>query len=163
DHAGSLRDRRRGGPADAGAQRVPRGRSRGRADRGAQAAPDQVRQRPQRDVLPPRGREHRSHRGPVQGAQARLRRRTIPLPGALACGAGLGGGTIVAALVIVRTLEHHVSAPNYQEGAADPILAGTMAGLAVGATFGWRRSRWLDNLWQRGVIGALSAVGALLL
>jgi len=83
--------------------------------------------------------------------------------GALACGAGLGGGTIVAALVIVRALEHHVSAPNYQEGTADPILAGTMAGLAVGATFGWRRSRWLDNLWQRGVIGALSAVGALLL
>ncbi|HYU00168.1 MAG TPA: hypothetical protein VEK85_07305 [Gemmatimonadales bacterium] len=83
--------------------------------------------------------------------------------GALACGAGLGGGTIVAALVIVRTLEHHVSASNYQESAADPVLAGTLAGLAVGATFGWRRSRWLDNVWQRGVIGALSTVGALLL
>jgi hypothetical protein len=82
--------------------------------------------------------------------------------GALACGAGLGGGTIVAALVIVRTLEHHVSAPQYQESAADPVLAGTLAGLAVGATFGWRRSRRLDNLWQRGVIAVLSTVGALL-
>ena len=83
--------------------------------------------------------------------------------GALACGAGLGGGTIVAALVIVRALEHHVSAPHYQESAADPVLAGTLAGLAVSATFGWRRSRWLDNLWQRGVIGVLSAVGALIM
>ena len=83
--------------------------------------------------------------------------------GALACGGGLGGGTIVAALVIVRTLEHHVSASHYQESAADPVLAGTLAGLAVGATFGWRRSHRLANLWQRGVIAVLSAVGALLL
>ena len=82
--------------------------------------------------------------------------------GALACGTGLGGGTVVAALVIVRALEHHVSAPGYEEGAADPVLAGTLAGLAVAAAFGWRRSRALDNIWQRGVIGALAAVGALL-
>src|SRR2546422_5597462 len=45
--------------------------------------------------------------------------------GALACGTGLGGGTIVTALVIVRTLEHHVTASNYQESGADPVLAGT--------------------------------------
>ena len=69
--------------------------------------------------------------------------------GSLACGTGFGGGTIVAALVIVRTLEHHVSGPGAQESAADPVLAGTLAGLAVGATFGWLRSRWLDNLWQQ--------------
>jgi len=72
--------------------------------------------------------------------------------GALACGAGLGGGTVVAALVMVRV----------QESAADPVLAGTIAGLAVAATFGWRRSRAIDNVWQRGVIAVMSAVGALL-
>ena len=82
--------------------------------------------------------------------------------GALACGSGLGGGTIVAALVIVRALERHTAAPNYQETAADPVLAGTLAGLAVAATFGWRRSRALDNVFQRGVIGTLSAMGALI-
>jgi len=82
--------------------------------------------------------------------------------GGLACGTGFGGGTIVAALVIVRTLEHQVSGAGTQESAADPVLAGTLAGLAVGATFGWHRTRWLDNVWQRGVIGVLSAVGALL-
>jgi len=82
--------------------------------------------------------------------------------GGLACGTGFGGGTIVAALVIVRTLEHHVNPSSTQESAADPVLAGTLAGLAVGATFGWHRSRWLDNVWQRGVIGVLSAVGAII-
>ena len=83
--------------------------------------------------------------------------------GSLACGTGLGGGTIVAALVIVRTLERHVSPSGSQESAAaDPVLAGTLAGLAVGAAFGWHRSRSLDSVWQRGVIGVLSAVGALL-
>src|SRR5213078_5194764 len=29
-------------------------------------------------------------------------------------------------------------------------------------TFSWRRAAPLDNLWQRGVIGAMSAVGAVL-
>jgi len=83
--------------------------------------------------------------------------------GSLACGAGFGGGTIVAALVIVRALEGHVSAANYEDSAADPVLIGTFAGLVVGAGFGWWRSRALSNIWQRGVIAVLSAVGGLLL
>lgn len=83
--------------------------------------------------------------------------------GSLACGAGFGGGTIVAALVIVRVLEGHVSAANYEDSAADPVLIGTFAGLVVGAGFGWWRSRTLNNFWQRGVIAALSAVGGVIL
>jgi hypothetical protein len=82
--------------------------------------------------------------------------------GALGCGAGLGGGTIVTVLVMVRALERHVSAVNYEESAADPVLAGAFAGLAVAAAFGWRRSRALDNVGQRGVIALLAAVGALI-
>ena len=82
--------------------------------------------------------------------------------GSLACGTGLGGGTIVAGLVIVRALEHEVAAVTYEASAADPVLASIVAGLAVAATFGWRRSRGLDNVWQRGVIGVMSAVGAIL-
>jgi hypothetical protein len=76
---------------------------------------------------------------------------------------GYGGGTIVAALVIVRTLEGHVSVANYQESAADPVLVGAFAGLAVAAGFGWRRSRALNNVWQRGVIAVMAAVGAVLI
>jgi len=82
--------------------------------------------------------------------------------GALGAGAGVGGGTIVAALVIVRVLEHHVHALNYEESAADPVLAGTFAGLALAAAFGWRKSGRLENIWQRGVIAVLSAVGGLM-
>jgi hypothetical protein len=83
--------------------------------------------------------------------------------GALACGAGFGGGTIVAALVIVRTLEHHVRAASYDESAADPVLVGVFAGLAVAAGFAWWRSRSLDNVWQRGVIAVMAAVGGVLI
>jgi hypothetical protein len=82
--------------------------------------------------------------------------------GALACGMGLGGGTIVAALVIVRTLEGHVSVASYEESAADPVLVGSFAGMAVAAGFGWWRSRPLDNIWQRGVIAVMAAVGAVI-
>jgi hypothetical protein len=82
--------------------------------------------------------------------------------GALACGMGFGGGTIVVALVIVRTLEGHVSATSYEESAADPVLVGSFAGMAVAAGFGWWRSRSLDNVWQRGVIAVMAAVGAVL-
>jgi hypothetical protein len=77
--------------------------------------------------------------------------------GALGSGAGFGGGAIVAALVIVRALER------YEDSAANPVLVGTFAGIAVAAGLGWWRSRSLDNIGQRGVIAVMAAVGALLL
>lgn len=83
--------------------------------------------------------------------------------GALTCGAGFGGGTIVAGLVIVRSLERQASAAAFEEIAGDPVLAATFAGLVVAATFGWRRTRALENLWQRGVIEVMAAVGAVLI
>ena len=54
-----------------------------------------------------------------------------------------------------------------RQGATDsdasfPLLAGAFAGIVIGAFFGWQRSAPLDNVSQRGVIGVLSAVGALL-
>ena len=64
--------------------------------------------------------------------------------GALACGAGLGGGTIIAALLGLFVVQ------KFGTG-------------RVGAAFGWRKSRALENLWQRGVIAVLATVGALLL
>lgn len=82
--------------------------------------------------------------------------------GALACGLGLGGGTIVAALLVVQALQRRLDPASYRQAAADPLVIGLVAGIMVGATFGWRRSRTLDNIWQRGVIGVLASVGALL-
>jgi len=82
--------------------------------------------------------------------------------GALMSGVGLGGGTIVAGLAIVRSLERHAGAAGYEDVAGDPVIVATLAGLLVAATFGWRRTRALENMWQRGVIGVMSLVGALL-
>ena len=67
------------GPADARAQGQPRRRRRGRAHRGAAPAPDPLRQRAQRDLLPSRGGQHRAHRGAGQGAEARLPGRPLPV------------------------------------------------------------------------------------
>jgi hypothetical protein len=43
------------------------------------------------------------------------------------------------------------------------LLAGLAAGLFVAVFFAWRRSAPIDNMWQRGVIAVLAAVGALLI
>jgi len=82
--------------------------------------------------------------------------------GALACGAGLGGATITFAQLLVKLLQGRIDPAGYREAAADPLLAGLLAGITVAALFGGRRSLPLENLWQSGVIGVLAGVGALL-
>lgn len=84
--------------------------------------------------------------------------------GALACGLGLGGGTITLTSAVVRAFQN-VDLARYGQPLPDAsllLLGGAFAGIAVGAGFGWSRSAALDNLSQRGVIAVLSAVGALL-
>ena len=83
--------------------------------------------------------------------------------GALACGIGLGGGTITLFLLVLRAVQR-IDLARYGESLSDtPLdLIGLFVGIVVAAFFGWRRSTALDNLWQRGVIAMLGAVGALL-
>ena len=82
---------------------------------------------------------------------------------ALAAGTGLGGATCTLGQGIVAVLRERVEDPTYfQFVGGDPLLAGLAAGVALAAIFGWRRSRGIDNLWQRGVIAVLASVGALL-
>ena len=83
--------------------------------------------------------------------------------GALATGAGLGGGVATLAQIFVELLQTRLEPADYQRVAGDPLLAGLLAGIAVAALFAWRRSTPLENLWQSGVIGVLAAVGALLI
>ena len=83
--------------------------------------------------------------------------------GALATGAGLGGGVATLAQGVVAILRDRVDPEYYQFVGADPLLAGLVAGIVVAALFAWRRSTPLENLWQSGVIGVLAAVGALLI
>jgi len=82
--------------------------------------------------------------------------------GALATGVGLGGATVTLAQGVVSVLRERVDPMYYPFVGGDPLLAGLAAGVALAAIFGWRRSRGIDNIWQRGVIGVLSAVGAIL-
>ena len=79
ERQGHLRHRRRRRSADAGAQGRARGDGRRRGDRGKDVPPGELRQHPERDVLPSRGRVDRADRGAVQGEEARLQGRPVPL------------------------------------------------------------------------------------
>jgi len=84
--------------------------------------------------------------------------------GSLACGVGLGGGTTTVSVLVVRASQG-LQLSRYGEALSDwslDVIVGLATGMAVAAFFGWRRSAPLANLWQRGVIGVLSVVGALL-
>jgi hypothetical protein len=83
--------------------------------------------------------------------------------GALATGVGLGGACVTLILLVARVLQR-VELGRYGETVSeiDPIW-GILGAIAVSALFGWRRSRPLENLWQRGVISVLSVFGALFL
>ena len=62
----------------------------------------------------------------------------------------------------MQLLQGHLDPASYREAAGDPLLAGLLAGVTLGAFFGIRRSSGIDNIFQRGVIGVLASVGALL-
>ena len=85
--------------------------------------------------------------------------------GALGAGAGLGGGCILLMLLVVRALQR-VELRRYGGAVSDTSLeplVGLFAAVGIAVFFGWRRSGALENIWQRGVICALAAFGAIIL
>jgi len=71
---------------------------------------------------------------------------------------------LTLSLVLVRSLQQ-ADVARYGVAVVDTsvdILAGMFAGVAVAAFFGWRRSWGIENIFQRGVIAALSAFGTLM-
>ncbi|HEX4560966.1 MAG TPA: hypothetical protein VH113_03965 [Gemmatimonadales bacterium] len=86
--------------------------------------------------------------------------------GALGSGLGLGGGVLTVALVLVRAVQRANIPPRADDavvGTSTDILAGLFAGLAVAAFFGWRRSKGVENIFQRGAIAAIAAFGAVMI
>ena len=83
--------------------------------------------------------------------------------GSLASGVGFGGACLTAAQILASILRGDLEPNAYRETAADPLLAGLIAAIGVGGACGWYRSAALDNIWQRGVIAVLAAVGAILI
>jgi peptidoglycan/LPS O-acetylase OafA/YrhL len=77
----------------------------------------------------------------------------------------MGGGIITLALIAVRAVQY-LDLSRYGEPMSDAspdLFVGLLAGIAAAAFFAWRRSGPLENTWQRGVIGVLAPVGALII
>jgi NhaP-type Na+/H+ or K+/H+ antiporter len=86
--------------------------------------------------------------------------------GALGSGLGLGGGVLTFSLVLVRAVQHANISTRATDAVVDTstdILVGLFAGIAVAAFFGWRRSRGVENIFQRGAIAAIAAFGAVMI
>ena len=83
--------------------------------------------------------------------------------GSLAGGVGFGAACLTAAQIVASILRGDLEPAAYREMAGDPLVLAMFAAGGVGAAWGWYRSGALDNIWQRGVIAVLAAVGALLI
>jgi peptidoglycan/LPS O-acetylase OafA/YrhL len=64
----------------------------------------------------------------------------------------------------VQWLQRTASADGAPSGdvTGDLLVAGLLAGIAIAALFGWRRSRGVEGVWQRGVVAVLAVFGALM-
>jgi hypothetical protein len=82
--------------------------------------------------------------------------------GSLASGAGFGAACLTAAQIVAAILRGDLEPAVYHDTAASPLVAGLVAAVGVGGVVAWYRSLALENIWQRGVIAVLAAVGACL-
>jgi hypothetical protein len=77
--------------------------------------------------------------------------------GSLAGGVGFGAACMTTAQIVVALSQERYDVHGYV------LVGGLLSGLGVGGMCGWYRSYQLDNIWQRGVIAVLAAVGAILI
>lgn len=82
--------------------------------------------------------------------------------GSLAAGLCFGAVCLTAAQIIAAIMRGDLEPGAYRETAGNPLLAGLIAAVGVGGAVAWYRSFALENIWQRGVIAILAAVGACL-
>ena len=82
--------------------------------------------------------------------------------GSLAGGVGFGGACLSASQVVTAILRDYVSPNDVTDPGSKALSAGLFLAIGVGGGYAWYRSGALENIWQRGVIAVLGAVGALL-
>jgi len=82
--------------------------------------------------------------------------------GSLGTGVGFGAACLTAAQIVASILRGDLEPSAYRDTAPDPLLAGLIAAVGVAGVCGWYRSFALDNVWQRGVIAVLAAIGAII-
>lgn len=81
----------------------------------------------------------------------------------IGAGSTSGAVAITAAMFALRTLQATAGETDDETAGATVVLIGLVVGLTLAVTIGWMRTRAIDDLWRRGVIGALSLFGASLL
>jgi hypothetical protein len=82
--------------------------------------------------------------------------------GSLGGGIGFGSAVMSAAQIITAILRDYRTTDPVTDPASKALTAGLLLAIGLGGGFAWYRSFPLDNIWQRGVIAVLGAVGALL-
>ncbi len=82
--------------------------------------------------------------------------------GSLASGVAFGAACLTAAQIVAAILRGDLEPTVYHNTAGNPLVAGLVAAVGVGGVVAWYRSLALENIWQRGVIAVLAAVGACL-
>jgi len=82
--------------------------------------------------------------------------------GSLGAGTGFGAACLTGAQIVAAILRGELEPAAYRDVGGNPLLAGLIAAIGVGGAVGWYRSFPLENVWQRGVIAVLAAIGACL-
>jgi hypothetical protein len=77
--------------------------------------------------------------------------------GSLAAGIGFGGAWMTAAQIALS-----LGGYRYESVGFYALTAGLVGAVGIGGASAWYRSFSLDNVWQRGVISVLAAIGAIL-
>ena len=78
--------------------------------------------------------------------------------GSLGSGVGFGSACMIMSQIVLRLFQDQPERPVYYA-----LTAGVIAAVGVGGAYAWYRSFNLDNIWQRGVISVLAAIGAILI
>jgi hypothetical protein len=83
--------------------------------------------------------------------------------GSLAAGVGLGAACLTAAQIVTKVMREYMDPSSVNDPAGKALAAGLFVAIGVGGGYAWYRSWALENIWQRGVIAVLAAVGSLLM
>ena len=75
---------------------------------------------------------------------------------------GFGGACLSVSQVITAILRDYVSPNDVTDPGSKALAAGLFLAIGVGGGYAWYRCSALENIWQRGVIAVLGAIGALL-
>lgn len=81
----------------------------------------------------------------------------------LGAGSTTGATVITAGMIVLRTLQASRGVAGSLNAGFVVVWGALLAGIAAAVVTAWALTRMLDDTWRRGVVGALSVFGAILL